>query len=292
MPKRKIEISSNETNLINKMNENLTRKTPLAYAIPPIDDRPSIDINENKVPANAYPTKYCKDIHKINEMIQKSKELEERVNTCLKTKNNECIDSVPTKSINNESYEMVNHPDHYNNYDKEVIDMIEAIWGTEKAAIWCEITAFKYRMRMGTKPDNDIIQDINKEKWYLNKFKELKSKYDYHQQKESLIHLFDFLQNFIVCRAEIILRNLIGSNTLYIVMLNDITVLTATEKKYRDEKVAVAYIAIDNVEDILQYVHDKFANAVSDIDEKLKAWADSLDGIIKSYDTDKYCNCK
>ena len=80
------------------------------------------------------------------------------------------------KTLN--AYEMVNHPDHYNNYDKEVIDMIEAIWGTEKAAIWCEITAFKYRMRMGTKPDNDITQDISKEKWYLNKFKELKSKYD------------------------------------------------------------------------------------------------------------------
>ena len=170
MPKRKIEISSMENNLINKMNENLTRKTPLAYAIPPIDDCPPIDINENKVPANAYPTKYCEDIHKINEMIQKSKELEERINTCLKTKNNECV--------NNKSYEMVNHPDHYNNYEKEVIDMIEAIWGTEKAAIWCEITAFKYRMRMGTKPDNDITQDIKKEKWYLNKFKELKSKSD------------------------------------------------------------------------------------------------------------------
>ena len=172
MSKRKIEISSNETNLINKMNENLTRKNPLVYAIPTIDDLPSIDINENKGYASACTTKtkYCEEgIDKINEMIQKSKELEERINTCLKTKNNECV---------NKSYEMVNHPDHYNNYDKEVIDMIEAIWGTEKAAIWCEITAFKYRMRMGTKPDNDITQDIKKEKWYLNKFKELKSKSD------------------------------------------------------------------------------------------------------------------
>ena len=173
MSKRKIEISSNETNLINKMNDNLTRKNPLVYAIPTIDDRPSIDINENKGYASACTTKtkYCEEgIDKINEMIQKSKELEERINTCLKTKNNECV--------NNKSYEMVNHPEHYNNYDKEVIDMIEAIWGTEKAAIWCEITAFKYRMRMGTKPDNDITQDIKKEKWYLNKFKELKSKSD------------------------------------------------------------------------------------------------------------------
>ena len=182
MSKRKIEISSNETNLINKMNENLTRKNPLVYAIPPIDDRPSIDINENKGYASACTTKYSEEgIDKINEMIQKSKELEERINTCLSTKNNECVNTencVLTKIVDIEPYEMVNHPDHYNNYDKEVIDMIEAIWGTEKAAIWCEITAFKYRMRMGTKPDNDITQDIKKEKWYLNKFKELKSKSD------------------------------------------------------------------------------------------------------------------
>ena len=75
---------------------------------------------------------------------------------------------------------------------------------------------------------------------------------------------------------------------LYVAVLNDITKLTETEKKYRDERVAVAYIAIDNVEDILQYVHDKFANAVSEIDEKLKAWSASMNAIIKSYDNDKY----
>ena len=73
-------------------------------------------------------------------------------------------------------YEMVNHPTHYNNYDKEVIDMIEAIWGTYLASVWCEITAFKYRMRMGTKPGNDMDQDLNKEKWYLDKYAELKEK--------------------------------------------------------------------------------------------------------------------
>lgn len=76
------------------------------------------------------------------------------------------------------NYEMVNHPNHYNNYEKEVIDMIESIWGTYLAQKWCEITAFKYRMRMGTKPDNSIEQDLKKEKWYLDKSAELKSKSD------------------------------------------------------------------------------------------------------------------
>jgi len=71
-------------------------------------------------------------------------------------------------------YEMVNHPTHYNQYDIEVIDMIIRIWGPEAAALWCDITAFKYRMRMGTKPDNSIEQDIKKEQWYLNKSKEIR----------------------------------------------------------------------------------------------------------------------
>ena len=71
-------------------------------------------------------------------------------------------------------YEMVNHPSHYNQYDIEVIDMIIKIWGPEAAALWCDITAFKYRMRMGAKPDNSIEQDIKKEQWYLNKAKEIK----------------------------------------------------------------------------------------------------------------------
>ena len=73
------------------------------------------------------------------------------------------------------TYEMVNHPTHYNQYDIEVIDMIIRIWGPEAAALWCDITAFKYRMRMGTKPDNSIEQDIKKEQWYLNKSKEIRN---------------------------------------------------------------------------------------------------------------------
>ncbi len=75
---------------------------------------------------------------------------------------------------------------------------------------------------------------------------------------------------------------------LFIAVLNDVTGLTDMERRYNDEKVAVAYVSIDNVEDVLQYVHEKFANAVSSIDEKLRAWAASMNGIIKSYENDKY----
>ena len=77
---------------------------------------------------------------------------------------------------NNDDYEHVDHPTHYNNYSQEVIDMMEKIWGTQNLITFCEMNAFKYRMRMGTKPDNPIQQDLDKEKWYLNKAKQLREK--------------------------------------------------------------------------------------------------------------------
>lgn len=76
--------------------------------------------------------------------------------------------------------------------------------------------------------------------------------------------------------------------SLCVLLLSDATLLAAAEQKYREERVAVAYIAIDNVEDILQYVHDKFKDAVAAVDERLKKWAREMHGVIKSYENDKY----
>ena len=67
------------------------------------------------------------------------------------------------------------NPQHYKNYSMEVINMMLSIFGKEAVIKYCEITAFKYRMRMGTKPNNPIEQDLAKEKWYLDKANELKN---------------------------------------------------------------------------------------------------------------------
>ena len=53
--------------------------------------------------------------------------------------------------------------------------MMVDIWGKEAVATHCEITAFKYRMRLGLKPDQPIDRDIEKAKWYEAKAKELKN---------------------------------------------------------------------------------------------------------------------
>ena len=87
-------------------------------------------------------------------------------------------DDPPVEEINNkgDKYEFVNHPKHYNEWSMEVIDMMEKIYGIENTIMWCEMTAYKYAMRMGFKPTDDIQQEIDKRNWYLNKAKELKQK--------------------------------------------------------------------------------------------------------------------
>lgn len=63
-------------------------------------------------------------------------------------------------------------PSHYKAYDMESIEMMIRIWGKQRVAEWCEITAFKYRCRVGMK--DDVQQDLQKEAYYLAKWKELR----------------------------------------------------------------------------------------------------------------------
>ena len=92
--------------------------------------------------------------------------------SALKKALDEYKDTQP-RTLNTEGYEYVNHPQHYNNYDMEVIEMMEKIFGRQATKSFCLLNAFKYRMRAGTKPNIPAEQDLAKEQWYLNKAKEL-----------------------------------------------------------------------------------------------------------------------
>lgn len=72
----------------------------------------------------------------------------------------------------------INHPEHYNQYPVEVIDMMIRIWGEEATRTFCILNAFKYRMRVGHKDDTQA--DLAKEQWYLDKAKELST--DFHER--------------------------------------------------------------------------------------------------------------
>lgn len=116
----------------------------------------------------------CKKKQDINtnfDDAEKSVEIFVKQDNCSELKNS------PAKEKEANTYEYVNHPSHYNNYSVEVIEMMLRIYGPQKAYDFCEMNAFKYRMRMGTKLGSDISQDLNKEKWYLKKAKEIKEQF-------------------------------------------------------------------------------------------------------------------
>lgn len=71
------------------------------------------------------------------------------------------------------NYDFIN-PNHYKKGSKEVIEMMKDVWGVEKLIAHCEMCAFKYRLRMGEKPDQPIERDLNKAKWYEEKANELR----------------------------------------------------------------------------------------------------------------------
>lgn len=63
---------------------------------------------------------------------------------------------------------------HYNNYPQETIDMMLTVFGKKAFKNFCLLNAFKYRMRMGTKENGSIEKDLIKEKYYLEKYKNIK----------------------------------------------------------------------------------------------------------------------
>lgn len=82
-------------------------------------------------------------------------------------------DPFTSQHDNTKPYNHIN-PSHYKRYSHEVIDMMVKIYGLEAVALYCEMNAFKYTMRVGMKPDQPIERDVEKRDWYLNKSAELR----------------------------------------------------------------------------------------------------------------------
>lgn len=72
-------------------------------------------------------------------------------------------------------YDYVN-PNHYKSLGKETFEMMIDIWGKNAFIQHCEMSAFKYRMRIGTKPNQPTDRELQKIKWYEKKAKELREK--------------------------------------------------------------------------------------------------------------------
>lgn len=68
----------------------------------------------------------------------------------------------------------------------------------------------------------------------------------------------------------------------------DTSELIAARKFIEDEDVAVAYITIDNLDELIQYAQEKYRSAAANVELILKQWADSANGLFKEYERDKF----
>lgn len=84
------------------------------------------------------------------------------------------------------SYDEKGNADHYNTDRINDIVKMERIWGTKNLMVFCEITSFKYRMRMGKKLNQPIDQELKKSFWYDEMAKILKAKIGTDQEVKEL----------------------------------------------------------------------------------------------------------
>ncbi len=79
-----------------------------------------------------------------------------------------------------------------------------------------------------------------------------------------------------------------GDKSYYLLTLRDTTELLQVKQKMKDEEKVVSYVIVDNLEDLLQFEQEKYRSAANRIEEYIREWADSVGGLVKEYERDKY----
>ena len=79
-----------------------------------------------------------------------------------------------------------------------------------------------------------------------------------------------------------------NENIYYLLKFRDVTEIVELKKFIREEDNAVAYIIIDNLDELMQFEQERYRESASKVEEILRQWAESVGGIIKEYERDKY----
>lgn len=85
----------------------------------------------------------------------------------------------------NNAIDMVNNPPHYTSGKFECIEVMEDALGKEAVMNFCICNAFKYIFRHKKK---NGVEDVQKAKWYLNKYIELEENTTSEEKIENLVN--------------------------------------------------------------------------------------------------------
>ena len=79
-----------------------------------------------------------------------------------------------------------------------------------------------------------------------------------------------------------------GDRSIYVTVWDELTKLRALERKMDEERTLVAYITIDNLEELIQFVQGNYRSVASQVHSILDEWCDSVGGVLNEYSRDKY----
>lgn len=80
----------------------------------------------------------------------------------------------------------------------------------------------------------------------------------------------------------------ISGERYYMIVFTEITALVELREKMKRENTAVAFIMLDNLEELAQYVRVSYRSAANEIESILKKWAAGMNGILREHDRDRY----
>ena len=75
---------------------------------------------------------------------------------------------------------------------------------------------------------------------------------------------------------------------LYVTVWQELTELRALEQRMADEETMIAYITIDNLEELMQFVQGNYRSVASQVHGILEEWCNSVGGVLNEYSRDKY----
>lgn len=74
----------------------------------------------------------------------------------------------------------------------------------------------------------------------------------------------------------------------YFAVFNDIENLLSLAEKEKRESPVVAYVMLDNLKELAQYVRADYSSVATDVETELKNWVKEMNGFIEAYDSDRF----
>lgn len=95
-------------------------------------------------------------------------------------------------------------------------------------------------------------------------------------------------RRFLAKSHKITIRGIEKDEDYYMVIFYEITELMLARRELNRQSTVVAYIELDNLEELAQYVRVSFRSAANEIESILKNWAAEVGGLLQEYDRDRY----